>query len=102
MYRAALAAILSELRRQDRLVVVESISVESPKTRLAADLLRPFATSRTLVLVEQADDDLFLATRNLHWVDVLLASEADPVSLVGAERVVVTVEAVKVLEGRVL
>ena len=100
MFRAALATILSELYQQDRLRVVEALSVAEPKTRLATQLLAPYKTSRTLIVLDRDDSAMMLAARNIPWVHVVTAGHVDPVSLVGAEQVVATVAAVKQLEER--
>ena len=96
-FRAGIASILSQLVREDRLVVVESFSVEAPKTRLLAQKLKGFGES-VLVITDEIDENLWLSSRNLHNVLVLEAHEADPVSLVRYSRVVVTRAAVAKIE----
>ncbi|MDR1647707.1 MAG: 50S ribosomal protein L4 [Zoogloeaceae bacterium] len=99
MYRAGLAAILSELVRQERLVVVESLSLDAPKTRLFAQKLKGLGLEdRILVITEQLDENLYLSSRNLPNVLVLEAKETDPVSLVRFPRVLVTRAAVAKFE----
>ena len=100
MYRGALRAVLSELLRQERLVLVEAFAVGGPKTKEAVQKLADLGVERGLIVVEGFDPNLWLSVRNLPHVDVLEASEVDPVSLVGAERVVMTAAAAKLLEGR--
>lgn len=100
MYRAALQVVLSELARQDRFSVVESLDIEMPKTKLLAARLKELGYEKVLVLIEGYDEKLELASRNLPYVDVLPASSVDPVSLVGFERVLATVGAVRVLEEK--
>jgi len=100
MYRAALRSILSELVRQERLVVVENFSVEVPKTRQLEKQLKDMGLDDVLIVVEQHDENLALAARNLYGADVRAGIAVDPVSLVGYEKVLVTVSALKQLEER--
>ena len=98
MYRAAVAAILSELNRQGRLKVVENIDVEQPKTRDLVAKLKSLEVSRPLIVTENGSEALFLAARNLPFVQVRDVQGMDPVALIGAQEVVITTEAVKKLE----
>jgi len=98
MYRAGLAAILSQLAREDRLVVVESFTVEAPKTKLVAQKLKGMGIDSVMVITDGLDDNLFLAARNLPNVLVVEAHQADPVSLVRFPKVLVTKAAVAKLE----
>ena len=99
MYRAAMAAILSELNRGERLKVVDTFDVSEPKTKgLQAKLAGMRVGKRTLIVTEDANDNLFLAARNLPYVEVRDVQGLDPVSLVAADTVVVTAEAVKKIE----
>lgn len=82
MYRGAMCSILSELTRQGRLTVVPEFRIEEPKTRILAAKLKEMDLSDALILIEDLDDDLFLAARNLPRIDVITADEADPVSLI--------------------
>jgi large subunit ribosomal protein L4 len=100
MYQGALRALLSELARLDRLVVIESLALEAPKTRLLAGRLRELGLADVLVLVEAYDEKLDLASRNLRGVSVLPVSAVDPVSLVRHEKVLATVGAVRMLEEK--
>ena len=100
MYRGALRSILSELVRQDRLVLTETFAVSAPKTKEVVAKLAEIGLTKGLIVVEGFDLNLWLAVRNLPDVDVVDASSVDPVSLVAAERVVMTVPAAKILEGR--
>ncbi len=100
MYRGAMRSILSELVRQDRLVVAESFSVESPKTKLLVEKLKAFALQDTLIVVDTEDANLQLAARNLHSAAVIQASNANPVSLLAFDKVLITVAALKQLEAR--
>jgi len=98
MYRAALRSILSELARQDRLVVVESLDIDQPKTKLLAKQLSDLGLSNVLIISSEVDENLYLAARNLIHVDVRDVAAVDPVSLIAFDKVVATVEAVKKLD----
>ena len=98
MYRAAMRSILSELARQDRLVVVESMGVEEPKTRLLAARLADFQLENVLIVSDEVDRNLYLAARNLPSVDVRDVAGVDPVSLVSFDKVMVTVPALRKFE----
>jgi large subunit ribosomal protein L4 len=98
MYRAALRSIMSELARQDRLVVVESFDLELPKTKLLAQQLSEYGVDNVLIVGSGVGENLYLAARNLHKVDVRDVEGIDPVSLIGYEKVMVTVDAVKKFE----
>ena len=99
MYRGAMAVILSELARQGRLMVVEGFDVDAPKTQgLVARLADLRVGTRTLIVSEQASENLYLAARNIPYVEVRDVQGLDPVSLVGADSVVITTEAVKLIE----
>lgn len=98
MYRAAMCSIMSELARQDRLVVVESMDLAEPKTRLLVKQLGEFGMDNVLIVSAEVNENLYLASRNLHKVDVRDVEGIDPVSLIGHEKVLVTVDAVKKFE----
>lgn len=98
MYRAALCSIFSELVRQDRLVVVDDITVETPKTKAFNAKLKDLGVSNALILAENVEQNLHLASRNVPHVDVRDVAGLDPVSLVAFEKVVVTVPALKKIE----
>ena len=98
MYRAALRSIMSELARQDRLVVVESLDLEAPKTKLLVEQLGAYGVDNVLIVSAEVGENLYLAARNLHKVDVRDVDGIDPVSLIGHEKVMVTVDAVKKFE----
>jgi large subunit ribosomal protein L4 len=100
MYRGALRSILSELVRQDRLVVVDGFGVDAPKTKELLAKLAGLGLDDVLILVEALEDNLALAARNLYHVDVRPVGEADPVSLVGFGKVLITAGALKQLEER--
>jgi large subunit ribosomal protein L4 len=99
-YRAAIRSILSELVRQDRLVVVESFAVDAPKTRELASKLGTLGLDRVLVVHDAPDENLYLAARNLPNVDVVDTTITDPVSLVGFDKVLMTVAALREFEER--
>lgn len=98
MYRAALRSIMSELARQDRLIVVESLDVEEPKTKLLVKQLADYGLDSVLIVADDVDENLYLAARNLHKVDVRDVDGVDPVSLIAYDKVMVTVDAVKKFE----
>ena len=98
MYRSAMRSILSELARSERLVVVESMSLEQPKTKLLVEALKGYGLENVLIVASEVDQNLYLASRNLHKVDVRDVEGVDPVSLIAHEKVVVTVDAVKKFE----
>ena len=98
MYRAALRSIMSELARQGRLMVVESMDLEAPKTKLLVQQLGEYGVDNVLIVSAGVEENLYLASRNLHHVDVRDVDGIDPVSLIGHEKVMVTVDAVKKFE----
>lgn len=100
MYRAAVRAMLSELVRQDRLLVTDEFTVDAPKTKQLRLKLAEVGSDNVLIVVEGFDEKLWLAARNLPHVDVLEARSVDPVSLAKHERVIMTVAAVKIIEER--
>jgi large subunit ribosomal protein L4 len=98
MYRAGLAAILSQLAREDRLAVIENFSVASPKTKLLARKIKEMGLESVLVITDNLDENLYLSSRNLPNVLVLEVNEADPVSLVRFKNVLLTKGAVAKME----
>jgi len=90
VYRAGIATILSQLVREGRLKVVESIAVDAPKTKLLATKLKEMGLERVLIVTDQIDENLLLSSRNLINVQVVGVQQADPVSLVGFPNVIVT------------
>jgi large subunit ribosomal protein L4 len=101
MYRGAMRAMLSELARQERLLVVNGIELEAPKTKLLVQKLNELELGQSvLVLVEAFDEKLELAARNLPYIDVLPVSALDPLSLARHDKVLATVGAVRLLEER--
>ncbi|MEO6423364.1 MAG: 50S ribosomal protein L4 [Candidatus Nitrotoga sp.] len=100
MYRAGLASIFSQLVRDNRLLVVDALMLDAPKTKLLAQKMVDMSldSSRVLIIVNEIDDNLYLSSRNLPNVLVLEAHQADPVSLVRFQKVLVTLDAMKKIE----
>ncbi|HCH25280.1 MAG TPA: 50S ribosomal protein L4 [Oceanospirillaceae bacterium] len=98
MYRAAMQCILAELVRQERLVVVEEFAIAGAKTKAMVAKLAELNVADALVVTEAVETDLYLAARNIPKVDVVDASGVNPVSLVGSEKVIMTVGALKKIE----
>lgn len=98
MYRAALQVILSELARKERLVVVESFALEQPKTKSLVKALGEYGLQDVLIVSDEVSENLYLASRNLHKVDVRDVQGVDPVSLVAFDKVLITVPALKKFE----
>ena len=91
-------SILSELVRQERLIVVDNISIEAPKTKALVAKLQELNLTDVLIVTGELDENLFLAARNLHKVDVRDAAAIDPVSLIAFDKIVMTAAAVKQVE----
>lgn len=100
MFRGAIRSILSELNRQERLLVVDQVTVSAPKTKELVGKLKELNLSDVLIVAVNPDENLYLAARNLYGVDVCDVNEIDPVSLIAYETVLVTEEAVKKIEER--
>ena len=100
MYRGAMRSMLSELVRQDRLIVTPSLTLDAPRTKLLVQKLKSLALEDVLILVEAADERLTLAARNLPGVELLPVTALNPVSLVRHDKVLATVAAVKLIEER--
>ena len=98
MYRAAMRSILSELARSERLVIVEALDVEQPKTKLLVETLKGYGVDNVLIVADSVDKNLYLASRNLHKVDVRDVEGVDPVSLIAFDKVMITVDAIKKFE----
>jgi len=98
MYRAGMAAIFSQLVREDRLHVVESFAVEAPKTKLVAGALKGMGVSDVLVVMDSVDNNVYLASRNLPHLAVVAAHNIDPVSLLAFNRVLLTKAAIAKIE----
>jgi large subunit ribosomal protein L4 len=100
MYRGAICSILSELLRQDRLVVVDSFTVDAPKTKAVLAKLKELDLRDVLIVTDDLDENLMLATQNVYGVDVCGSQDINPVALVGFEKILVTTGALKELEER--
>lgn len=100
MYQGALRSILSELVRQERLVVVSDISISAPKTKDLVAKLAELDVSEALIVTEAMDENLLLASRNLYKIGTCTVAEVDPVSLIGFDKVVITAGALKMLEEK--
>lgn len=98
MYRGALRAILSELVRQERLVIVDDFKVDVPKTKKLAEKLKTLNLNDVLIVMDEVDESLYLAARNMYKVGVCDVAAVDPVSLIGFESVLMTVGAVRRFE----
>jgi large subunit ribosomal protein L4 len=98
MYRSAMRSIVSELARQERFIVVEDFNLDAPKTKGLVAKLADFGLAEALIVTEEVSENLYLASRNLHKVEVCDAAAVDPVSLINFDKVVVTVAALKKLE----
>ena len=99
MYRAAMRSILSELNRQERLVVVDDFAMDAPKTRSLINSLNKLGAHQALVVLGEENANVALSARNLEAVDVCTSSEVDPVSLVRFEKVVMTAAAAKSIDA---
>ena len=100
MYRGAICSILSELLRQERLVVVDSFTVDSPKTKDVLVKLKELDLKDVLIVTDELDENLLLATQNVYGVDVCGSQDINPVALVGFQKILVTTGALKELEER--
>lgn len=100
MYRGAMRSLLSELIRQGRLLVVESLELAEPKTKLFVEQMKQLGVDGGLFVIEAFEEKLWLASRNLHQVEVLEASALDPVSLLRHDHVVMTVAALRRVEEK--
>jgi len=100
MYRGAIRSMLSELGRTERLLVTDGIELEAPKTRLLVNQLKQWGLEKALIIVEATDEKLYLASRNLPYVEVIEVASLNPLALVGYDKVLVTRGAVKMLEER--
>ena len=100
MYRAALRSVFSELVRQERLVITDSITMEAPKTRELAGKLKKLGLDNVLIVNEAFDEKVFLSARNLPDVGICDAAAIDPVVLMRFEKVLITLPALKLIEER--
>lgn len=99
MYRGAMQCILAELIRQDRLVLVDDISISAPKTKELIAKLKDLNAPKALIVTNEIDENLYLAARNIPYVSVLGSTEVDPVSLIAFDKVIMSVAAAKEIEG---
>lgn len=99
-YASAIRSVLSELIRQDRLIVADEVKVEQPKTKLMLELLKTYQFENVLIVSEAIDENLYLASRNLPNVAIVDVVEVNPVLLIGFDKVLITVEAIKQLEEK--
>ena len=100
MYKAALRSVFSELVRQDRLVITDSIGIKAPKTKELAGMLKKLGLDSVLIINEAFDENVFLSARNLPHVGICDAAAIDPVVLLRFEKVLITVPALKLVEER--
>jgi len=98
MYRAGIRSILSQLAREGRIAVVDSFTLESPKTKLAAEKLKGLGLESVLIITDDFDENVYLATRNLPHVAVVEPRYADPLSLIHYKKVLITKPAIAQLE----
>lgn len=99
-YAAAVRSILSELIRNDRLIIVNNITVEQPKTRVMLEQLKAYSFEHALIVSDNIDENLYLATRNIPNVALVDVVEVNPVLLIGFDKVIMTVDAIKQLEEK--
>jgi large subunit ribosomal protein L4 len=100
MYRAALRSVMSELVRQDRLIITDSVAMKAPKTKELAGKLKKLGLDNVLIVNEAFDENVFLSARNLPDVGICDAAAIDPVVLLRFEKVLITLPALKLIEGR--
>ena len=98
MYRGALKSLLSELNRLNRLVVIDELTIAKPKTKLLVEQLKTMALDSVLIVLAEENEDIFMASRNIPKVGVLLAHEIDPVNLMRFDKVLVTREAIEKIQ----
>ncbi len=101
MYRYALAAIMAELLRQGRLLVVENFDLAEPKTKLLAEKLNTLEINKVLIVIDEISENLFLAARNLPHVELCPVTRINPVSLISFDHIVVTQDALKKIEAKI-
>jgi large subunit ribosomal protein L4 len=98
MYRAAISSMLSELVRQERLLLVEDVTVDAPKTKSMVAKLKDYDLDKALFVTETGDENLYLSARNLIGVDITDVAGMTPVDLVRSDKIVMTVGAVRAIE----
>ncbi|PPI86489.1 50S ribosomal protein L4 [Candidatus Pantoea edessiphila] len=99
MYKSALRSIFSELIRQDRLIVFKHFVIESPKTKLLLQKIKNLAIRNILIITSTLDKNLFLAARNLYKVNIKTVINIDPISLIVSDKIIITSDAMKQVEG---
>ncbi len=102
VYKKALAGIVSELNRQERLIVIDDIQLKEPKTKLLVPVLTKLSVGQVLIAISEENPNLVLAARNIPGVEVKLIDKVSPVDLVGFDKIVITEAAVKKLEERLV
>lgn len=102
MYRSALCSILSELVRQERLVLVEEFSIEQPKTKLLKEKLEKMEFNEVLIVVSAMSENLYLASRNLPQVEVISVDEINPFALIAYDKVLMSKDVIENLQGRLI
>lgn len=100
MFRGAMRSIFSELVRQERLVVLDDFGVDAPRTKELVAKLGSLGLDDVLIVTEQFEENLALASRNLHWTTYIDATQVNPVSLIAFDKVLITVPALKRVEER--
>lgn len=100
MYRGAMRSILSELARQERLMIIDDLKLDSPKTKMLVEQLNSLAAPEALIVTHDLTENLYFAARNLPRVNVIEHSEVDPYSLIGFDKIIVTEAAIKEIEAR--
>ena len=100
MYRKAMASIMAELQRQDRLKVIDALAMEAPKTKSLQKTLTDLSLKNVLIIIDQFDESIFLSARNLPNVGVITASEVNPFDLIAHDDVLITASSLKLLEER--
>ncbi len=98
MYRGALKSLLSELNRSNRLIVIDELTIEKPKTKLLVEKLKALSITSVLIVLAEEDETLFMASGNIPWVGVLLAHEIDPVNLMRFDKVLMTKQAIEKIQ----
>ena len=100
MYRGAMRSIVSELARQERLVVVKELTVKAPSTRDLAAKLEKLGVTHGLIVIAENDNNVMLSVRNIPNIEITTVSDLNPVSLVAYEKVLITADAVKTLDEK--
>ncbi|QJC28238.1 50S ribosomal protein L4 [Enterobacteriaceae endosymbiont of Plateumaris braccata] len=98
MYRNALKSIFSELIRKDRIILLSDFIIEKPKTKILVDKLKNFIFKKATIITVSIDNNLFLASRNLYYIQIKNSMNIDPVSLINNDKVIITINAIKHIE----